>query len=91
MLDGSGTPFVSVTQSFNTATGMRRLSLNKLLKFAQLEREITAKQNRDKIATPRRKGLWMDGLVLIGYDADGWTLNINKIEDAVTNALRKAV
>ena len=32
--------FVSVTQSFNSATSMGRLTLNILLSFARFEREI---------------------------------------------------
>src|SRR5690348_9655906 len=35
-----GVSFVSVTQDFNTATSMGRLTLNILLSFAQFEREI---------------------------------------------------
>ena len=41
----AGVSFVSVTQSFNTATSMGRLTLNVLLSFAQFEREVTAEQN----------------------------------------------
>lgn len=41
-LDEAEASFVSVTQSFNTATSMGRLSLNMLLSFAQFEREVTA-------------------------------------------------
>ena len=37
-LDAAGASFVSVTQSFNTATSMGRLTLNMLLSFAQFER-----------------------------------------------------
>src|SRR6056297_2612172 len=49
-LDAVGCSFVSVTQSFNTATSMDRLTLNMLLSFAQFEREVTAERIRDKIA-----------------------------------------
>ena len=73
-LDAAGASFVSVTQSFNTATSMGRLTLNVLLSFAQFEREVTAERIRDKIAASKRKGLWMGGLVPFGYDADGRTL-----------------
>jgi len=37
-LDAAEASFVSVTQSFNTATSMGRLTLNMLLSFAQFER-----------------------------------------------------
>jgi site-specific DNA recombinase len=58
-LDKAGASFVSVTQSFNTATSMGRLALNMLLSFARFEREVTAERIRDKIASSKRKGLWM--------------------------------
>lgn len=41
ILDAAEASFVSVTQSFNTATSMGRLTLNMLLSFAQFEREVT--------------------------------------------------
>ena len=70
VLDAAGASFVSVTQSFNTATSMGRLTLNMLLSFAQFEREVTAERIRDKIAASKRKGLWMGGLVPLGYDPE---------------------
>ena len=76
-LDASKASFVSVTQSFNTATSMGRLTLNVLLSFAQFEREVTAERIRDKIAASKRKGLWMGGYVPLGYDAAGRTLAMN--------------
>ncbi|NNL17509.1 MAG: recombinase family protein, partial [Boseongicola sp.] len=79
-LDQAEASFVSVTQSFNTATSMGRLTLNVLLSFAQFEREVTAERIRDKIAASKRKGLWMGGNVPLGYDPDGRTLRINPEE-----------
>lgn len=76
-LDAAEASFVSVTQSFNTATSMGRLTLNVLLSFAQFEREVTAERIRDKIAASKRKGLWMGGNVPLGYQADGRTLKID--------------
>ncbi len=55
-LDAKGCSFVSVTQAFNTATSMGRLTLNVLLSFAQFEREVTAERIRDKIAASKKKG-----------------------------------
>ena len=43
-LEAAGAVFVSVTQSFNTATSMGRLTLHMLLSFAQFEREVTAER-----------------------------------------------
>ncbi|MFK7765235.1 MAG: recombinase family protein [Roseobacter sp.] len=82
-LDVAEASFVSVTQSFNTATSMGRLTLNMLLSFAQFEREVTAERIRDKIAASKRRGLWMGGQVPLGYEADGRTLKI-KEDDAKT-------
>ena len=53
--------FVSVTQQFNTAGSMGRLTLNVLLSFAQFEREVTGERIRDKIAASKKKGMWMEG------------------------------
>lgn len=79
-LDAAKASFVSVTQSFNTATSMGRLTLNVLLSFAQFEREVTAERIRDKIAASKKKGLWMGGYVPLGYNASGRTLTINASE-----------
>jgi site-specific DNA recombinase len=68
ILDKAEASFVSVTQSFNTATSMGRLTLNMLLSFAQFEREVTAERIRDKIAASKKKGLWMGGNLPLGYD-----------------------
>ncbi|MEM5495090.1 recombinase family protein [Hoeflea sp. AS16] len=75
-LDAADASFVSVTQSFNTATSMGRLTLNVLLSFAQFEREVTAERIRDKIAASKKKGLWMGGTIPLGYEPDGRTLKI---------------
>src|ERR1035437_5712862 len=65
--DKQGISFVSVTQQFNTTTSMGRLTLNVLLSFAQFEREVTGERISDKIAASKRKGMWMGGLVPLGY------------------------
>jgi len=79
-LDAAGASFVSVTQSFNTATSMGRLTLNMLLSFAQFEREVTAERIRDKIAASKKKGLWMGGTVPFGYQPAGRSLKIDETE-----------
>ncbi|MEX1147201.1 MAG: recombinase family protein, partial [Sphingomonadales bacterium] len=86
-LDKAGASFVSVTQSFNTATSMGRLTLNVLLSFAQFEREVTAERIRDKIAASKKKGLWMGGHVPLGYEAQGRTLKINHGEAQTVRTL----
>ena len=86
-MDAADASFVSVTQSFNTATSMGRLTLNMLLSFAQFEREVTAERIRDKIAASKRRGLWMGGQVPLGYDADGRVLKINAGEANTIRAI----
>jgi DNA invertase Pin-like site-specific DNA recombinase len=68
LFDAHGVSFVSVTQQFNTTTSMGRLTLNVLLSFAQFEREVTAERIRDKVAASKRKGLWVGGMVPLGYE-----------------------
>ena len=68
--------FVSVTQSFNTTTSMGRLTLNVLLSFAQFEREVTGERIRDKIAASKKKGMWMGGVVPLGYRVEDRALHI---------------
>lgn len=72
--------FVSVTQQFNTTTSMGRLTLNVLLSFAQFEREVTGERIRDKIAASKKKGMWMGGVVPLGYDVKDRKLVINPTE-----------
>jgi site-specific DNA recombinase len=67
-LDAAGASFVSVTQAFNTTNSMGRLTLNVLLSFAQFEREVTGERIRDKIAASKAKGMWMGGILPLGYD-----------------------
>src|SRR5664279_4185031 len=68
LFDSHGVSLVSVTQQFNTTTSMGRLTLNVLLSFAQFEREVTSERIRDKIAASKRKGLWVGGMVPLGYE-----------------------
>ena len=89
-LDVMEASFVSVTQSFNTATSMGRLTLNMLLSFAQFEREVTAERIRDKVAASKRKGLWMGGTVPLGYTKDGRTLAIHADEALIITRIYKA-
>lgn len=84
LFDSHGVSFVSVTQQFNTTTSMGRLTLNVLLSFAQFEREVTSERIRDKIAASKRKGLWVGGMVPMGYEVkDRKVLVIEKEADRV--------
>jgi DNA invertase Pin-like site-specific DNA recombinase len=87
--DAHGASFVSVTQQFNTATSMGRLTLNMLLSFAQFEREVAGERIRDKISASKRKGLWMGGTVPLGYDVRDRKLVVNEAEaEAVRHVFR---
>ncbi|MBL8884925.1 MAG: recombinase family protein [Hyphomicrobium sp.] len=90
VFDAHGASFVSVTQAFNTTTSMGRLTLNMLLSFAQFEREVTGERIRDKIAASKAKGLWMGGVVPLGYDVRDRKLVINDVEgEAVRTIFRR--
>ena len=80
VFDAQNVSFVSVTQAFNTTTSMGRLTLNMLLSFAQFEREVTGERIRDKIAASKKKGLWMGGVVPLGYEVQDRKLVINAQE-----------
>jgi site-specific DNA recombinase len=80
VFDKAGASFVSVTQQFNTTTSMGRLTLNVLLSFAQFEREVTAERIRDKIAASKKKGMWMGGVVPLGYRVENRKLIANPEE-----------
>ncbi len=80
LFDQHNVSFVSVTQQFNTTTSMGRLTLNVLLSFAQFEREVTSERIRDKIAASKRKGLWVGGVVPLGYDTKDRKITANEVE-----------
>lgn len=80
VFDRRGVSFVSITQQFNTTTSMGRLTLNILLSFAQFERELIGERVRDKVAASRKKGIWMGGIVPLGYDVKDRKLVVNKAE-----------
>jgi DNA invertase Pin-like site-specific DNA recombinase len=87
ILDRQGVSFVSVTQQFNTTSSMGRLTLNVLLSFAQFEREVTAERIRDKIAASKKKGMWMGGVVPLGYDVVDRKLIVNAAEAGTIRTL----
>ena len=88
--DKQGVSFVSVTQQFNTTSSMGRLTLNVLLSFAQFEREVTGERIRDKIAASKRKGMWMGGVVPLGYDLEDRRLMVNPEEAKKVNQIFRA-
>jgi site-specific DNA recombinase len=70
MFEEHGVSLVSVTQQLNTTDSLGRLTLNILLSFAQFERELIAERTRDKMRAARRKGRWLGGQPVLGYDVD---------------------
>lgn len=87
VFDSHGVSFVSVTQHFNTTTSMGRLTLNVLLSFAQFEREVTGERIRDKFAASKKKGMWMGGMVPLGYDCVDRKLVVNRVEAEIVRAI----
>lgn len=87
VFDAQNVSFVAVTQQFNTTSSMGRLTLNILLSFAQFEREVTAERIRDKIAASKAKGMWMGGVVPLGYDVKDRKLEINETEAATVRLI----
>jgi DNA invertase Pin-like site-specific DNA recombinase len=79
-----GVSFVSVTQDFNSTSSLGRLTLHILLSFAQFEREIIGERTRDKLGAARRKGKWIGGAPMLGYDVDphgrGLVVNASEAE-----------
>jgi site-specific DNA recombinase len=70
VFDRHGVAICSVTQQFNSGTSMGRLTSNLLLTFAQFERELIAERTRDKMSASRRKGKYVGGAPILGYDID---------------------
>ena len=87
LFDEHGISFVSVTQAFNTTTSMGRLTLNVLLSFAQFEREVTGERIRDKIAASKKKGIWMGGVVPLGYRVEARALHVVEEHAAIIRTL----
>src|SRR5712671_3108073 len=87
LFDAHGVSFVSVTQQFNTTSSMGRLTLNVLLSFAQFEREVTSERIRDKIAASKRRGIWVGGVVPLGYESRNKKLVVNEEEAARVRAI----
>jgi site-specific DNA recombinase len=66
---------------------MGRLTLNALLSFAQFEREVIGERVRDKIAAPKRKGIWVGGPAPLSYRSLGKKLEIAPEEAALVRKI----
>lgn len=82
ILDRHHVTFVAVTQPFDTRTSAGRFMVHMLLNFAQFEREMIAERTRDKMRAARRKGKWIGGYPIFGYNVapKGGALLVNLIE-----------
>src|SRR3984893_18474118 len=82
ILDKHGPTFVSVTQRFHTSSSMGRPACTVLLSFAQFEREMISERTRDKMGAARRKGKWVGGNPVLGYNVapKGGSLMVNQEE-----------
>jgi site-specific DNA recombinase len=82
ILDRHQVTFVAVTQPFDTRTSAGRFMVHMLLNFAQFEREMIAERTRDKMRAARRKGKWIGGYPILGYDVapKGGALLVNPAE-----------
>ncbi len=89
VFEQNGCSFVSVTQSFNTTSSMGRLMLNVLLSFAQFEREVTGERIRDKIAASKAKGMWMGGILPLGYDLPDAGSRVLKVNEDEAGTVRR--
>ena len=61
--------------------------MNVLLSFAQFERGVTGERIRYKIAASKRKGMWMGGLVPLGYDVRDRRLKVNQAKAATVREI----
>ncbi len=82
LLNKNNVSFVSITQKFDTSNSMGQLLLNILLSFAQFERQIIAERTSDKMCAARKKGKFVGGIPMLGYDVapGGGKLIINQEE-----------
>jgi site-specific DNA recombinase len=74
---------VSISQQFNSASSIGRLTLNILMSFSEFERQIIAERTSDKMCAARKKGKFVGGIPMLGYDVapGGGKLIVNQ-EDA---------
>jgi hypothetical protein len=57
------------------------------LSFAQFEREVTGERIRDKIAASKKKGIWVGGVVPLGYRVKDKKLMIDPSEAEIVRSI----
>ncbi|MEW5874923.1 MAG: recombinase family protein [Candidatus Zixiibacteriota bacterium] len=89
IFEAKGVSFAAVSQQISTTSSAGRLMLNVLMSFAQFEREIISERTSDKMCAARRKGKWLGGPPILGYDLDRekHRLIVNPDEAEMVNAL----
>ena len=97
MFEKHSVMFVSVTQQFASSSSMGRLTLNILMSFAEFERQVIAERTRDKIAATRKRGLFVTGKPILGYDLmpapppfSGKRMVVNEREAEIVRAIFSA-
>ncbi|MHB9131129.1 MAG: recombinase family protein [Armatimonadota bacterium] len=87
--DAHNVALVSITQAVNTNTSMGRLMVNILMSFAEFERAMIAERTKDKMAAARKKGKFVGGTPILGYDLDpqGGKLIVNAAEASIVREL----
>lgn len=86
-LERQGVGFCSVTQSFDTASAMGRLTMGILASFASFESDLNSERTRDAIAAAKRGGRFCGGQVPFGFDARDGRLLVNEAEAVVVREL----
>jgi site-specific DNA recombinase len=80
--------FVSLGDSFETASATGRAMLKLTLVFAELERERTSERTREKIDMRRRAGLWFGGVPPLGYVSHPTEKTTIMVEDESKDLVR---
>ena len=75
-----GVRFVSTTQAFDTSTSVGRMTVNLLATFATFERDLIRERTAHAMGAARRRGLWLGGQPVLGYNVRKKTLVINTEE-----------
>lgn len=71
------------TQNFDKNTSTGRFSLNMMLSFAQLERDMASERIAEKIRRQQSLGMWTGGFTPLGYDVIDKKLIVNKAESEI--------
>ena len=82
-----GVTFVAVTQRIDTSGSMGEFVSNLFAALGQLERRMISERTSDKMRAARKRGLWMGGHPVLGYDAVSGRLVVNEAEAEQVRAI----